>query len=139
MFDDEVVVVQAEQRRVDGFVEGPGVGCVLLTQQLFQDGAAVAQLAAQFGAVPRCTFRPRQLRQVFAWGFDGTSRHGSAHDGLQVHGLAHAHAARQAGYRRERQSTTPLTHTHSSACGGHGETGSARGGGVRFTLHTFLL
>lgn len=46
MFDDEVVVMEAEQRRVDGFVEGPGVGCMLLAQQLFQDGAAVAQLAA---------------------------------------------------------------------------------------------
>lgn len=139
MFDDEVVVVQAEQRRVDGFVEGPGVGRVLLTQQLFQDGAAVAQLAAQLGAVPRCAFRPRQLGQVFARGFDGTPWHGSAHDGLQVHGLAHSHATRQAGYGRERERATTLTHTYSTACRGHGETRGARGGGVRFTLHAFLL
>lgn len=139
MFDDEVVVVQAEQRRVDGFVEGPGVGRVLLTQQLFQDGAAVSHLAAQLCTVTRRALRPRQLGQVFARGFDGTPWHGSSHDGLQVHRLAYTHATRQAGYRRERQSTTTLTHTQSTACGGHGETGGARGGGVCFTLHTFLL
>lgn len=139
VFDDEVVVVQAEQRGIDGFVEGPGVGRVLFAQQLFQDGAAIAQLAAQLGAVPWCTFRPRQLGQVFAWRFDGTPWHGPAHDGLQVHGLAHAHATRQAGYGRERKSPATLTHTHSAACGGNGESCGARGGGVRFTLHAFLL
>lgn len=139
VLDDEVVVVQAEQGGVDGFVEGPGVARVLLTQQLFQDGAAVAQLAAQLGAVPRRAFRPRQLGQVFARGLDGAPRHGSAHDRLQVHGLTHAHATRQAGYRRERQGAAPLTHTHSAACRGHRKPRSARGRGVRLPLHAFLL
>jgi len=50
LLDDVMVVVKAEQRGVDGLVEGPGVRRMLLRQQLLQDPVAVAELGVQLAA-----------------------------------------------------------------------------------------
>lgn len=47
VLNDVVVVVEAEGRSVHGFIEGPGIGSVLLREQLLQDTVAVLQLFRQ--------------------------------------------------------------------------------------------
>lgn len=140
MLDDEVIVMQAEQRRVHGFVEGPCVGRVLPTQQLLQDGIAVAQLPVQLGAVLRDAARSGHLGQILARWFDGPTWHRAPHDGLQVHRVGRHHSVDQAGDGREREGTAAFAHADCMDRGGQRESGgSAGGGGVCFTLHAFLL
>lgn len=47
VFDDVVVIVQLQRFGVDGLVERPGVGRVLLGQHLLQDDAAKPEPLAQ--------------------------------------------------------------------------------------------
>lgn len=47
VFDDVVVIVELQSLGVDGLVERPGVGCVLLGQHFLQDFAAVPELLAR--------------------------------------------------------------------------------------------
>lgn len=72
VLNDVMVVMKAKSRSVHWFIERPGIGSMLLREQLLQDAIAVLQLFRQLSFL-RALVLLLRVRQVFSWGFDGTA------------------------------------------------------------------
>lgn len=72
MLNDVMVVMQAKSRSVHWFIERPGIGSMLLREQLLQDAVAMFQLFRELPFL-RALVLLLRVRQVFAWGLDGAA------------------------------------------------------------------
>lgn len=83
MLDDVTVVVQAQGLYINGLVEGPGVGSVLLSEHLLKNAAAALELLRDLAALVWHWVLLR-VGHILLWGLHGTA---ALPPGAQLGGL----------------------------------------------------